>query len=143
MSTKRRRRRSPRPPEEAVQVEIESLSAEGRGIAHVDDRIVFVDQALAGETVLFKYTKLSKNIAEGRATEILKASPDRVKAKCMDGHVRVCRIRGKMKKRVWIRPNDILIVVPWEFQTDEKADIVWRYSRGEADYLRRKGFVVD
>ena len=38
MSNKRRRRRSPRLPEEAVQVEIESLSAEGRGIAHVDDR---------------------------------------------------------------------------------------------------------
>jgi len=37
---------------------------------------------LAGETVLFKYTKLSKNIAEGRAVEILKASPDRVEAKC-------------------------------------------------------------
>ena len=82
MSNKRRRRRSPRLPEETVQVEIESLSAEGRGIAHVDDRIVFVDQALAGETVLFKYTKLSKNIAEGRAVEILKASPDRVEAKC-------------------------------------------------------------
>jgi len=82
MSNKRRRRRSPRLPEESVQVEIESLSAEGRGIAHVDDRIVFVDQALAGETVLFKYTKLSKKIAEGRAIEILKASPDRVEAKC-------------------------------------------------------------
>ena len=82
MPNKRRRRRSPRLPEEAVQVEIESLSAEGRGIAHVDDRIVFIDQALAGETVLFKYTKLSKNLAEGRATEILKASPDRVEAKC-------------------------------------------------------------
>lgn len=82
MSNKRRRRRTPRLPEETVQVEIESLSAEGRGIAHVDDRIVFIDQALAGETVLFKYTKLSKNIAEGRAVEILKASPDRVAAKC-------------------------------------------------------------
>lgn len=82
MSNKRRRRRSPRLPEELVEVEIESLSAEGRGIAHVNDRIVFIDQALAGETVLFKYTKLSKKIAEGRAVEILKASIDRVEAKC-------------------------------------------------------------
>jgi len=82
MSNKRRRRRAPRLPEEAIQVEIESLSAEGRGIAHVNDRIVFVDQALAGETVLFKYTRLSKKIAEGRAVEILKASPDRIEPKC-------------------------------------------------------------
>ena len=82
MSDKRRRRRAKRLPEETVQVDIESLSAEGRGIAHVDDRTVFVDQALAGETVLFKYTKLSKNIAEARAVEILKASPDRIEPKC-------------------------------------------------------------
>lgn len=83
------------------------------------------------------------NEGEVLAVAVQMLGHDRVRAKCMDGHVRVCRIRGKMKKRVWIRPNDILIVVPWEFQTDEKADIVWRYSRGEADYLRRKGFVVD
>ncbi|MCW8923759.1 MAG: 23S rRNA (uracil(1939)-C(5))-methyltransferase, partial [Gammaproteobacteria bacterium] len=82
MSDKRRRRRKKRLPEEPVQAEIESLSAEGRGITHVDDRTVFVDQALACETVLFKYTRLSKNIAEGRAIEILNASPDRVEPKC-------------------------------------------------------------
>ena len=82
MSDKRRRRRKQRLPDEPVQAEIESLSAEGRGIVHVDDRIVFVDQALAGETVVFKYTKLSKNIAEGRTIEVLKASPDRVEPKC-------------------------------------------------------------
>ena len=66
---------------------------------------------------------------------------DRVKAKCMDGFTRVCRIRGKMKKRVWIRQNDIVVVVPWDFQTEIKADIVWRYSGGEADFLRRKGYI--
>ena len=48
----------------------------------MDDRTVFVDQALAGETVLFKYTKLNKHIAEGRAIEVLQASPDRVEPKC-------------------------------------------------------------
>ncbi|MDH5611905.1 MAG: 23S rRNA (uracil(1939)-C(5))-methyltransferase RlmD [Gammaproteobacteria bacterium] len=83
MSDKRhRRRRKQRLPEETIQVEIESLSAEGRGIAHVDGRIVFIEQALPGETVAFKYTKLSKNIAEGRAVEILQASTDRVTPKC-------------------------------------------------------------
>ncbi len=83
MSDKRhRRRRKQRLPEETVQVEIEALSAEGRGIAHVEGRIVFIEQALPGETVLFKYTKLSKSIAEGRAIEVLQASPDRVQPKC-------------------------------------------------------------
>ena len=83
MSTKRGRRRSKsRLPEEPVEVEITALSNEGRGIAHVDGRTVFIDQALVGESVLFKYTRLTKNIAEGRAVEILKLSDLRVEAKC-------------------------------------------------------------
>ena len=28
---------------------------------------------------------------------------DRVMVKCQDGHTRICRIRGKMKRRTWIR----------------------------------------
>ena len=69
MSTSRRRRRKSRLPEDPVEVAIESLSAEGRGIAHVDDRTVFIDQALPGERVHFKYTQLKKNIAEDKRTK--------------------------------------------------------------------------
>jgi 23S rRNA (uracil1939-C5)-methyltransferase len=82
MTASRRRRRKNRLPEELVEVHIEGLSAEGRGIAHVDDRTVFIDQALEDERVLFKYTRLTKKIAEGRAVEILQASSDRVTPKC-------------------------------------------------------------
>ncbi len=82
MSVKRRRRRKSRLPEENVEVEITAMSNEGRGIAHVDDRTIFIDQALMGERVLFKYTRLTKKIAEGRAVEILKASGLRVEPKC-------------------------------------------------------------
>lgn len=82
MTTPSRRRRKKRLPEEPVEVQIEALSAEGRGIAYVDGRTVFIDQALAGERVFFKYTKLKKNIAEGRAVEILQPSPERVVPQC-------------------------------------------------------------
>ncbi len=82
MSTKRGRRRKSRLPEEAVEVEIVALSNEGRGIAHVDERTVFIDQALVGERVLFKYTRLNKNIAEGRTVDVLQSSDLRVEAKC-------------------------------------------------------------
>ncbi len=82
MSEKRRRRRKKRLPEELVEVAIESLSDEGRGIAHVDERPVFIDQALAGERVRFKYTRLTSKIAEGRTEEVLVASSDRVAPKC-------------------------------------------------------------
>ena len=82
MSTKRGRRRKKRLPEESVEVEITAMSNEGRGIAHVDERTIFIDQALPGERVLFKYTRLTKNIAEGSAVEILQSSDLRVEPKC-------------------------------------------------------------
>jgi 23S rRNA (uracil1939-C5)-methyltransferase len=82
MGEDRRRRRRKRLPEELVEVTIESLSDEGRGIAYVDERTVFVDQALAGERVRFRYTRLTSKIAEGRAEEILHASGDRVEPRC-------------------------------------------------------------
>ena len=82
MSNKRGRRRKKRLPEEPVEVEITAMSSEGRGIAHVDERTVFIDQALPGERVLFKYTRLTSKIAEGCTTEVLHASDLRVEPKC-------------------------------------------------------------
>ena len=81
-SAPRTRRRRKRLPEEPVETTIESLSDEGRGVAHVDGRAVFIDQALAGERVLFRYTRLTSKIAEGRAVDVLEASPDRVEPRC-------------------------------------------------------------
>jgi translation initiation factor 1A len=67
---------------------------------------------------------------------------DRILVKCQDGAERLCRIRGKMKRRVWIREGDIVIVSPWEFQSDKRGDVVWRYTHGQADTLRRKGILT-
>ena len=66
---------------------------------------------------------------------------DRVMVKCQDGHERLCRIRGKMKRRVWIREGDVVLVSPWDFQTDTRGDVIWRYTRGQADWLRKNGYL--
>jgi translation initiation factor 1A len=66
---------------------------------------------------------------------------DRIMVKCQDGHERLCRIRGKMKRRVWIREGDVVLVSPWDFQTDTRGDIIWRYTRGQADWLRKNGYL--
>ena len=76
----------------------------------------------------------------GRVSKI--SSGDHVMVKCTDGKVRLCRIRGKMKRRVWIREGDIVIVAPWEFQTDKRGDVVWRYTHSQAETLRRKGILT-
>ena len=66
---------------------------------------------------------------------------DRVRVKCADGKSRLCRIRGTMKKRVWIREGDVVLIAPWDFQSDQKGDIIFRYSQGEAGWLERRGFL--
>lgn len=50
------------------------------------------------------------------------------------------RIKGKIKKRAWIREGDILIVVPWSFQ-DEKCDILYRYLPPQAEWLRKNNYL--
>jgi len=67
---------------------------------------------------------------------------DRVLVKCQDGRERLCRIRGKMKRRVWIREGDIVLVSPWDFQSDKRGDVFWRYTKAQAETLRRKGHIT-
>jgi len=66
---------------------------------------------------------------------------DRLKVKCTDGNERLCRIRGKMKRRVWIKTADIVLVEPWGFQSEQRGDILWRYTGSQADSLRRRGYL--
>ena len=65
---------------------------------------------------------------------------DHIIVKCTDGKVRMGRIRGKMKRRMWVRENDVVLVVPWDFQ-DGKADIVWRYIGAHAEWLVNNNYI--
>ncbi|MGQ9460044.1 MAG: translation initiation factor eIF-1A [Candidatus Bathyarchaeaceae archaeon] len=67
---------------------------------------------------------------------------DRVLVKCQDGHERLCRIRGKMKRRVWIREGDVVLVSPWDFQSDKRGDVIWRYTKAQADWLKKNGYLT-
>lgn len=67
---------------------------------------------------------------------------DRFQVKCQDGYVRVCRIRGKMKRRIWIREGDVVLVSPWDFQSGERGEIFHRYAENQVDDLRRKGILI-
>ena len=80
----------------------------------------------------------SANEILGTVESLLGANKLRVR--CMDGVVRLTRIPGKIKKRMWIREGDVIIIVPWSFQ-NEKADIIWKYTSPQANWLERKGFL--
>jgi len=60
---------------------------------------------------------------------------------CQDGLVRLCRIRGKMRRRHWVREGDIVLVSPWDFQSDQRGDVLFRYTRNQVYWLRGKGIL--
>ncbi|MBN1159921.1 MAG: translation initiation factor eIF-1A [Candidatus Diapherotrites archaeon] len=64
----------------------------------------------------------------------------KLRVSCTDGKIRLVRIPGKLRRRVWVRVGDIVLIKPWEDDND-KADLVWRYFRGQADILKRKGYL--
>tara|TARA_Y100001960_G_scaffold300780_1_gene350187 strand:+ start:304 stop:720 length:417 start_codon:yes stop_codon:yes gene_type:complete len=57
---------------------------------------------------------------------------------CEDGERRMGRIPGKLRRRMWVRENDLLIIVPWSFQ-DSKADVKFRYTPTQTSNLKRLG----
>ena len=82
------RRRKKQLPETPVKVTIESLAHDGRGVAHVDGKVIFIDEALPGEEVEFIYTESRKDYAEGKVVTLLSRAADRVDALCP--HYGVC-----------------------------------------------------
>jgi translation initiation factor 1A len=74
----------------------------------------------------------------GIANQLLGAA--RIRVMCEDSVARMGRITGKMKKKMWIREGDLLILRPWGFQ-EGKADILFRYSRTQATFLSRRNLV--
>ena len=73
---------------EETPVRIESLTGEGSGVARIDGKVVFIDGALPGETVMFEYMRKARRHDEGVVTAVLEASPDRVEPACP--HFGVC-----------------------------------------------------
>ena len=66
----------------------------------------------------------------------------RTRVRCLDGKTRICRIPGRLKRRLWIRENDTILVEPWELDND-KGDIIFKYRPNQIAVLRRKGLIKD
>ena len=74
-----------------------------------------------------EYAQVVKMLGNGRLT-----------AFCFDGKERLCHIRGKLRKKVWINQGDIVLVGLRDFQ-DDKADVLLRYNPDEARNLKTYG----
>jgi translation initiation factor 1A len=74
-----------------------------------------------------EYAQVTKMLGNGR-----------LEAMCFDGTKRLCHIRGKLRKKVWINQSDIILIGLRDFQ-DAKADVILKYSADEARNLKSYG----
>ena len=81
-------RRKRKLPVEPVRAHVAALSHDGRGVAQLDGKTVFIDGALPGEDVMFVYRARRGRFDEGRTVEVLTASPQRATPRCP--HFGVC-----------------------------------------------------
>ncbi|MFP4118227.1 MAG: translation initiation factor eIF-1A [Candidatus Woesearchaeota archaeon] len=65
----------------------------------------------------------------------------RMRVRCLDGNTRVCRIPGRLKRRLWIREGDTILVEPWEISGDERGDVIFKYRYNQVKVLDKKGLL--
>jgi len=74
-----------------------------------------------------EYAQVTKMLGNGR-----------LEAMCFDGVKRLCHIRGKLRKKVWINQSDIILIGLRDYQ-DAKADVILKYTADEARNLKSYG----
>ncbi len=85
-------------------------------------------------------TKMPQNgEVVGRVQKLVGAT--RFLVDCSDGNQRLCIIPGRLRRRFWIRENDVVLVRPWTVQANERGDIVWRYSIMDINKLKNMNMI--
>lgn len=59
---------------------------------------------------------------------------------CLDGKSRNCRVPGRLKRALWLRPDDVVIIEPWELDNN-KGDVIFKYRPNQVAWLRKKGLL--
>jgi len=92
------------------------------------------------------YISKKVRLAEGNqqfAVVMEMSGGSRMKALCEDGKTRMVRIGGKLKRRMWTRVNDLILIQPWPIQSDRKADLVYRYLPNERNWILRRDIIPE
>ncbi len=152
---RRRRNRS----REAVPVEIsppimvESLDQEGRGVAHVDGKAIFIDGALPKEKVTYQITRNKADYAFASVAEVMQQSNLRVTPKCQYfGYCGGCKLQhldfvGQVASKQRLLENDIKHIgkTKAENMLSPLMGSTWGYrhkARLSVKYVAKKGRIL-
>ncbi|MGC9457004.1 MAG: 23S rRNA (uracil(1939)-C(5))-methyltransferase RlmD [Halothiobacillaceae bacterium] len=160
-----RRRRKPLP-QGTFEATIDSLTHEGKGVTRIEGKTVFVDGALPGERVMFRYVDRHRNYDEGQVESVIEASGDRVAPRCP--HFGICGgcslqhldparqiaikqdvLRDNLERLGQVRPENWLVPLTgpvWGYR--RKARLGVRYVHKKGRVLvgfreRRSNFIAD
>jgi translation initiation factor 1A len=65
---------------------------------------------------------------------------NKMKVKCLDGKTRNSRVPGRLKRKLWLRPGDVVLVEPWELDKS-KGDVIFKYPSNQVEWLKRNGYL--
>ena len=65
---------------------------------------------------------------------------NKIMVNCLDGKSRNCRVPGRLKRKLWLRPEDVVIIEPWEFDAD-KGDVIFKYTPNQITWLKKNGYL--
>jgi translation initiation factor 1A len=67
----------------------------------------------------------------------------KMRVRCLDGKTRICRVPGRLKRKLWVREGDILLIEPWLLGGDEKGDVIYKYRPNQAQWLKKNGYLKE
>ncbi len=67
---------------------------------------------------------------------------NRMSVLCTDKVTRNCRVPGRLKRSLWLRAGDIVIVEPWEYDNN-KGDVLYKYNPSSIQWLKNKGYLKE
>lgn len=134
------------------EVDIETLTHDGRGVARLDGKAIFVAGALPGERARIRYSKRHRNYDEAKIEELLTRSPDRIEPRCPHfGGCGGCALQhlpaerqieakqsvlaenferiGKVRPERWLAP---LTDQPWAYRRKGRLSVKWVEKKGKA-----------
>jgi 23S rRNA (uracil1939-C5)-methyltransferase len=122
---------------QTIEVDITDFTHDGRGVARIDGKAVFVAGALPGERARIRLTKRSRSFDEAKVEELLTRSPDRVEPRCVHfGTCSGCSLQHlppaaqiKAKQRVLADNFERIGKVEPERWLDPLSDEAWGYRR--------------